>query len=65
MKNEHYDVEQRKELRDAMYKKREEMESQKHSWETAESNFNEYKDSHTGTVQSLHFTVKSLRFSVG
>merc|ERR1712131_66382 len=47
MKNEHYDVEQRKELRDAMYKKRGEMESQKHSWETAESNFNGYKDSHT------------------
>ena len=51
MKNEHFDKEQRNELRALKDEKRKEADAQKHVYEAAETSFNDYRDSHTGQVQ--------------
>ena len=50
MTNEHFDEEQRVELRALLADKRREQFAQKHIYENAVTNFNDYRDSHTGMV---------------
>ena len=53
MKNEHFVEEDRKELNKELANKRQEMYGQKHALDNATTSYNDYRDSHTGTVQPI------------
>lgn len=53
MKNEHFDQEQRNELRALKNDKNREATAQMHVYQAAETTYNDYRDSHTGQVQPL------------
>ena len=57
MKNEHFVEEDRNELKKELANKREEMYGQKHALDNATTSYNDYRDSHTGTVQPMYFCI--------
>ena len=61
MTNEHFDKEQRVELRNLLAEKRNEQFAQKHVYDYANTNYNEYRDSHTGMVNLKGITDSRRR----